>query len=199
MRIEITDYQLTITGNQVNFPIPVDELKKILGEARVVKKKYNHVYTWDEPGICGYSNDGNEVQSLALIIKPMEYDFSPKSTFTGEILVKELSHADYYQQHFAVIKKISKYSEGGTFVVGEVSVYYDIEENEIRSVGLEKYVAPPPKIYSGKYRYKKIEGEKIEFADFNFKLAIIQELMYNKKLIKPEFDLYDFVDNYQER
>jgi hypothetical protein len=199
MNIEITHNQFTIAGTSINFPLTVNELKKILGEARVVKKKYNHVYTWDGPGICGYSDNGNDVQSLALIIKPMKYDFSPENTFTGEIRIEEFSHADYYQQQLAHMEKSSKYSDGGTFVVGDTSIYYDVEENEITSVSLAKYVKPPAKVYSDKYRYKKIAGEKIEFADFNFKLAVIQELMYNKKLIKPEFDLYDFVENHKER
>jgi hypothetical protein len=38
-----------------------------------------------------------------------------------------------------------------------------------------------------------------KFKDFNFKLAVIQVLMYDKELLKPKFDLYDFVDNYKER
>jgi len=37
------------------------------------------------------------------------------------------------------------------------------------------------------------------FKDFNFKLAVIQELMYNQELITPVFDIYDFTEKYQER
>ncbi|CAA9198634.1 DUF6892 domain-containing protein [Flavobacterium collinsii] len=50
-----------------------------------------------------------------------------------------------------------------------------------------------------KYSFKPVEGEKIEFTDFNFKLAIIQELMYEKELIFPKFDLCEFVDRYRGR
>jgi hypothetical protein len=199
MIIGITNNQFTIAGTQVNFPLPADELRKILGEARITKSQYNDVYTWDELGICGYSNNGKEVQSLCLVIKKEEFDFSPNNVFTSDFFIDECSYADYYQQHFAGIKKISKLVEGGTFIVGDFSIYYDIDENEIITISLEKYIEPAAKVYSDKYAYKKIEGEKIEFADFNFKLAVIQELMYNKKLIKPEFELYDFVDNFKER
>lgn len=38
-----------------------------------------------------------------------------------------------------------------------------------------------------------------KFKDFNFKLAVIQVLMYDKELLKPKFDLYDFVANHKER
>lgn len=37
------------------------------------------------------------------------------------------------------------------------------------------------------------------FKDFNFKLAVIQILMYEKELLKPKFDLYEFVKNHKER
>jgi flagellin-like hook-associated protein FlgL len=50
-----------------------------------------------------------------------------------------------------------------------------------------------------KYKADKISGEKIKFTDFNFKLAIIEELMYIKELIQPKFDIFEFADSYEER
>lgn len=38
-----------------------------------------------------------------------------------------------------------------------------------------------------------------QFTDINFKLAVIQELMYNQELLQPAFDLHKFADNYAER
>ncbi len=46
---------------------------------------------------------------------------------------------------------------------------------------------------------KKQSSHTIEFIDFNFKLAIIQELMYRQKLIQPEFDIHLFVKTYTTR
>lgn len=40
---------------------------------------------------------------------------------------------------------------------------------------------------------------KVEFKDFNFKLAVIQVLMYEKELLQPMFDLDEFVDSYKAR
>lgn len=31
------------------------------------------------------------------------------------------------------------------------------------------------------------------FDTFNFKLAVIQELMYNQEVLKPYFDIYDYM------
>ena len=46
-------------------------------------------------------------------------------------------------------------------------------------------------------------GEKntedvLRFDNPNFKLAIIQVLMYDLKLLNPKFDIYDFADSYKE-
>ena len=50
-----------------------------------------------------------------------------------------------------------------------------------------------------KYQYQKISGEKLIFEDFNFKLAIIQILMYEKQVLKPKFDIEEFANLHTER
>ena len=44
---------------------------------------------------------------------------------------------------------------------------------------------------------KESKSDILHFDTLNFKLAIIQVLMYDLHLLKPEFDLYDFADQYQ--
>lgn len=44
---------------------------------------------------------------------------------------------------------------------------------------------------------EKSTEDIIHFDNLNFKLAIIQVLMYDLKLLKPEFDLYDFADQHK--
>ena len=41
------------------------------------------------------------------------------------------------------------------------------------------------------------EKECLEFDNFNFKLAIIQELMYDINVLQPEFDIYEFAKEYK--
>ncbi|NOU72499.1 hypothetical protein GC098_13860 [Paenibacillus sp. LMG 31458] len=41
--------------------------------------------------------------------------------------------------------------------------------------------------------------EGISFKDFNFKLVVIEELMYRQNILEPAFDLYAFVADYLER
>lgn len=37
------------------------------------------------------------------------------------------------------------------------------------------------------------------FTDFNFKLAVIQKLMYEKNILTPRFDVYEFTAGYTVR
>ena len=50
-----------------------------------------------------------------------------------------------------------------------------------------------------KYATKRIDGESLVFDNFNFKLAIIQVLMYDKELLQPKFDVYEFAKEYTGR
>ena len=38
----------------------------------------------------------------------------------------------------------------------------------------------------------------LQFENLNFKLAVIQVLMYDLNLLKPCFDIYDFADEHKE-
>lgn len=40
---------------------------------------------------------------------------------------------------------------------------------------------------------------KVKFNDLNFKLLVIEELMYNKNLLTPKFDLSQFIAEYHQR
>lgn len=39
----------------------------------------------------------------------------------------------------------------------------------------------------------------VQFQDFNFKLAVIERLMYEQGVLKPPFDVYEFVEGYAGR
>ena len=56
-------------------------------------------------------------------------------------------------------------------------------------------------------RKKEVELDKVrddngegilQFENLNFKLAVIQVLMYDLDLLKPCFDIYDFADEHKE-
>lgn len=63
----------------------------------------------------------------------------------------------------------------------------------------EEELRPRKKVDPKKYLISPAKEEIIEFKDFNFKLSVIQELMYHQNLIKPKFDADEFADWYSER
>lgn len=68
---------------------------------------------------------------------------------------------------------------------------YDTEDETI--------IVPRKKVLPKKYLITQPNEETISFKDFNFKLSIIQELMYHQEILKPKFDPHEFADWYEIR
>ncbi|SKA44146.1 hypothetical protein SAMN04488128_106337 [Chitinophaga eiseniae] len=199
MQITITNNSFTLNGVEMSFPLDIQQLKTLLGEARHVSKKYNHIYTWDALGLLAYSKNGAVAEDLHLDYITDDMDFSPAMVFTGVFTINGLDYRAYFDKHRQSARKVNKRDEGGTLTVGKFDVYVDVEDGIMKSFSIGLYEPPAPKAYSDKYKHPPVAAEKMVFADFNFKLAVIQELMYNKALLKPAFDLYEFVENYAGR
>nr|WP_141725442.1 hypothetical protein [Micromonospora pallida] len=56
-------------------------------------------------------------------------------------------------------------------------------------------VPKPVKKPSGKWKLQAATEPVLEFASFPFRLAIIQELMYEQELLEPRFDVHDFAQD----
>lgn len=199
MQIEIKGNKFILNGQEMHFPLNILQLKNLLGESRHVEKKYNHIYTWDDSGILAYSKNGSDVESLVLEPVVDKFDFSSTTPFTAPFIINETDYRSYIKQHESSVRKVNKRDRGGTLTIGDFDLWIDMQESPVTRISIGQHVPPPVKVYSDKYKYQPIEGEKIEFTDFNFKLAVIQVLMYNKALLTPKFELYDFVKNYAAR
>ena len=58
---------------------------------------------------------------------------------------------------------------------------------------------PKRVIVDSTYELKPINVPALKFDNFNFKLCIIQVLMYEKELLSPKFDIYEFAKYYPPR
>lgn len=54
-----------------------------------------------------------------------------------------------------------------------------------------KKVKPRP---SDKFKLPRAAGETLAFKNFNFKIAVMNELMYEKALLKPKFDVFEYCE-----
>jgi hypothetical protein len=188
INIEISESLFTINGKSLSFPIAIADLNALLGEPQLFVNKYNHIYTFHEYGLLAYSKNGQIVESFTVIFDTnFKYDFSPKSIFNQSISINGLAFDAFYK---ANTKKLNKY---GSMPFGTFNLYFYAKDDVILIFEIKQYEPPPPKPVSDKYKIRKVSGEKLVFTDFNFKLAVMQELMYNQKLLKPVFDLHQFV------
>lgn len=200
LEIDLTDEGLTINATPFTFPIAVNELRLILGEAEFFKKDKqkdsNDIYTWHEAGIFGYSKKDQLITTVAIhVSEHYNFKFGSHQLFTQ---VFKINGEPYEQIQFEKEKK-------GYYVekrIGNNSLFIGFNGDQVTQINISEFQElqePEPLEDPDRYDFKPITGEKIEFADFNFKLAVVQVLMYEKELLLPKFDIYEFTKRYTAR
>ena len=89
----------------------------------------------------------------------------------------------------------------GLWIPAEILLNKDLSDKEKIILSMILYLSEEKGscFASNKYKLKHIEEPILKFDNFNFKLCIIQELMYNKNVLLPKFDAYDFAEEYDKR
>ena len=85
------------------------------------------------------------------------------------------------------------------FVIINPLIYAALNKNKYIKSEAEKIIRTIEKNkekYSEDF-YNNMEEGYLQFDNFNFKLAIIQELMYDINVLQPEFDIYEFAKEYK--
>lgn len=187
MKVELNENGIFINGQEVAFPTTVDKLSKILGEpSRKYYERNDWRIMWDDLGVYA---SGIDIVSLMFVIRQQEgFQFAPESMFTGEVLVEGKPIQDHTDRRI----KVKKYQLNQAKYMGE-------EVNEVFAYSLGMNYDYKEDLDESKYEIKPISGEALVFKDFDFKLAIIQELMYNQELLVPKFKVREFIDLYKER
>lgn len=206
MNKEKNIFNLTKKGLQINkelypFPIEVNKLKIILGEPRLTEKtnpnEGNHIYTWDNLGIYVYSENLDTFHCIAFYFKKQfDFDILPTSSFGDILKIDNVPFENYIE---SIKDTLKPWPSMQGIKLGKHPFYISI--NESRELFDIQFSMPAIKIkkVDNKYNHQKISGEKINFSDFNFKLAVVQILMYEKELLKPKFDIEEFVELYDKR
>ena len=200
--IEITTNSFKINEVSLTFPISIQDLKScIKEECRSYKAKFNTLFIWDELGIIGFSATGTMVETLSIEYVLQSYKFSPKNTFKGQLLFNNQDIVAYYKVHKNKRVQLFKGDNKGALVLNNISAWFDIEGDGIKAieVGNFKPYKKGEGIPKDKYNIKPIEEETITFVDFGFKVSVIEELMYDKGLLLPKFDIHEFANWYQAR
>lgn len=186
--IMVTPGDVRINQTLFQFPDDVAKLKEALGDA--VRQYYDGMmwhYIWDQLGIYTTSVDGCKFYDLWFYLGGLQYaDDLPKSTFQDHFDIGREGIEEFGEDRYTVGRH--KFMKVHIESDSKKPVYaYVVAQNEDVQKPLTNYGLPSP------------AGKGIEFSDFNFKLLVIEELMYNQKILKPKFDIWDFAKQYTGR
>lgn len=199
--IHLSSTAFKINTISIEFPVSIATLKNCLSEDfRTFKGKDNTLYTWDNSGIIAYGNE-DFIESLTLELEPDGYDFSPKNKFSGTFYFNDEEIINYYKTHKAEHIALFEGDDCGALVLNNMSAWFDMDEDTVNAIEISTYESYDRSagIPEDKYTIKPIDEEQITFVDFGFKLSIIEELMYSKGVLKPQFDIYEFSKWYKGR
>lgn len=186
MTVNITSSGIEINGILLELPFPVEKLTELIGEqSRITSLPYNHIFTWDELGIYAHTLEGEAFHTFNIqFFKERQFQFAPLANFSGTVLLngEDLKSKNIKEEQTGSYDIYNIISPDNILLATSISLKEDKEEDN-----------------PDKYFTKKPEGEIIDFSDFNFKLAVIDILMYEKELLEPVFDLYEFVRLYKGR
>ena len=201
---------LQFDGVKLYPPIEKAALEAVLGaptrieEAEGETLKFRSAYVfWDGTGIwAGLSADGKYYDDIEFNVSADEsLPDDGTGIFAGEIYIGTKPYHKCkmkldFDEH--TLKKGP--FEVETFLMEDIDKVEEqfryMAERMSHTVGISYEV---PKEKTVKYKQKKGNGNVLSFTNFNFKLAVIQELMYNKELIEPKFDIYEFAEEYSGR
>lgn len=221
MIIDVFDNGISVNGNDLIFPISYNEIKDVLGEARLVHDGESHTsYYYDELGIefdgstdylsnlkrkKAYKDKDHNIVGVTLYVTGEKiYDFKNSKcennyvgnlTVLGEKISKEKtwkSILGYGCQPLLDGKnKEKRYIYVCTTIITEDEAPFYDGDRLLKDVSISfKPERPKSKV---DYSIVTPDEECLVFDTFNFKLAVINELMYNQDVLKPYFDIYDYM------
>lgn len=184
--INIKEDYITVFGMKFKLPIKLDNLKEILGQGTIKElDSGTKIYVWEQYGIYIWLNK-DIATGIRINLNVEDFELC-NTNFEGKILIND--------ENYSNIKwKTNKYNEK-EFKISDFSLYLD-GDSEFLSIEFPEDLSEEK---SRKYELTYLEEPTLKFDNFNFKLCIIQELMYEKNLLLPRFDAYEFAEEYENR
>ena len=189
---------------------------------------YSAMYLWDSLGIYAFEKKDGTLSTLAFRVvddkqwqSMVTFDYfalRPKGLFTGNFTIAGKTPLSYISKERCTdpfgldvaldtwtvscvyteklseeLEDLSKKAIAGR-VAQEAMPFRDYEVSYVPD---EAY--PSKEKDPNKWAVPLSEEKCLQFKSFNFKLAVVQELMYVQEVLKPKFDVYDFCENYTKR
>ena len=211
LEIDLQNNSMIINGTILAFPLSLKDIEVVLGKPdRVVKKENKFIkYIYDKAGIVfehsfsinnhlkkckTYIDEEHLITELCLYfgekVKPM-WDEEELPLNSCNTLITCNGKSPYF---------ISDRQRVGDFNLILWTPYgrnfNGIPETITDTLSISYF--PEVKHERESYKLKETDEELLHFDNINFKLTIIQVLMYDLRVLKPYFDIYDFADEFSE-
>ena len=190
--IYCTQQDLEINGVSIEYPIQLNKLKRLFGKPNQVvtdeKYTFTKTYVWDSLGLKALESLGSIHSIQCIYSNSKRLKNAPKKLFKGTLFLNNKLFVIEEQ------KPIEKTYLQGFWNVGKLQLPDDNKAFAV-NIWYNKYF----KIPENKYKIQPLNEPEINFTDFNFKLCILQILMYERELLLPKFDIYEFIRWYKKR
>lgn len=168
--LNITQESIFINQKEFKAPLNLDEIMEYVNEHNIKGFEDGRTYKEQENSLTVYFCMGENIQyNGTLLIDGKPWVYAKRKM--GEFGDSQEQRLEKYMVHYSLC--------GG---------------NVLRYISITPFDAARYNALVEKYKIKETDEEILEFKDFNFKLMVIQNLMYEQKILKPEFQLEEFAE-----
>lgn len=209
-KIVIYKDRIVFGDNELYPPFEKNVVDHLLGEYRVhnlenIETNYRRTISiWDNYGIAGYLSDDMKTYTTFAIRTSKEEAINNliHGVFLGKIYIERKLYTDCKWKEDLYFSHVLRKGcfELDTFLIDEIDKVPD--EFKDTAIKMSRYFEISyiePRAKTTKYKLTKVSEPVLAVSDFNFKLAVIQVLMYEKNLLHPKFDIYEFAKEYDKR
>lgn len=211
LEIDFHDNLMIINGTSLSFPLSLKDIEAVLGKPdQVVKKDHKFIkYIYDNSGIVfqhsfsiknhlkkskTYIDDEHLISTVFLyygdVVKPMMGEKEvPKQPCQAVVFSDGKSPYFFSDRQRIGDFNLILWTPYGTNFNGTTETITDT---------LSISYFPEIKRERESFKLKETDEEVLHFDNINFKLAIIQVLMYDLEVLKPVFNIFDFAEEASE-
>lgn len=211
LEINLQNNSMIINGTSLAFPLSLKDIETVLGKPDQVVKRDNKFikYIYDNIGIVfqhSFSIKNHLKKSKTYIDE--EHLISTVFLYYGDIVKSMTGEKELPKQPCqAVVLSDGKspYFFSDRHRVGDFNLilwttygtnFNGIPETITDTLSISYF--PEIKHERESYKLKETDEELLHFDNINFKLTIIQVLMYDLEVLKPVFNIFDFAEESSE-
>lgn len=211
LEINLQNNSMIINGTSLAFPLSLKDIEAVLGKPDQVVKKENKFikYIYDNAGIVfEHSFSINNHLKKCKTYIDEEHLISTVFLYYGDVVKSMIGEKELPKQPC----RAELFSNGNSPYffsdrqrVGDFNLilwtpygtnFNGIAETITDTLSISYF--PEIKHERESYKLKETDEELLHFDNINFKLTIIQVLMYDLRVLKPFFDIYDFAEDFSE-